>query len=94
MQETAEGSITAAAGLDGDFKGAKYPRRQITVLSREAWEGALLDLGAATLPWTVRRANLLVGGVRLPRAAGGLIRIGETTLLEVTAQTYPCRRME
>jgi MOSC domain-containing protein YiiM len=94
MQEVTQGLVTAAAGLASDFKGRKYPRRQITVLSREAWEAALDDAGVAGLPWTMRRANLLVGGVRLPRAAGGIIRIGSTLLLEVTGQTYPCQRME
>ena len=93
MQERAEGRITIAAGLEGDFKGAKYPRRQITVLAREAWEAALEDLGHATLPWTARRANLLVAGVRLPRAAGGILKIGQVCL-EVTGQTYPCLRMD
>jgi MOSC domain-containing protein YiiM len=91
MQESAGGRITIAAGLDGDFKGAKYPRRQITVLAREAWEAALEELGYF-LPWTVRRANLLVEGVRLPGAVGGILRIGPVHL-EVTGQTYPCRRM-
>lgn len=93
MQERAGGRITVAAGLEGDFKGAKYPRRQITVLAREAWEAALNKIGHDTLPWTVRRANLLTEGVRLPRSAGGILRIGQV-LLEVTGQTYPCRRME
>ena len=93
MQERAEGRITAAAGLEGDFKGAKYPHRQITVLAREAWEAALSDLGHAPLSWTVRRANLLTEGVRLPRAAGGIVRVGQV-LLEVTGQTYPCQRMD
>ena len=92
MQERAEGRIMIAAGLEGDFKGAKYPRRQITVLAREAWEAALNDVGHAAPPWTVRRANLLTEGVRLPRAAGGIVRIGQV-LLEVTGQTYPCQRM-
>lgn len=93
MQERAEGRITVAAGLEGDFKGAKYPRRQITVLACEGWEAALNAIGHPALPWTVRRANLLTEGVRLPRAAGGILRIGQV-LLEVTGQTYPCQRME
>lgn len=93
MQTCAAGRITIAAGLEGDFKGAKYPRRQITVLVREAWEAALGEIGHPALDWTVRRANLLVEGVRLPRAAGGILRIGSVRL-DVTAQTYPCQRME
>lgn len=93
MQETGEAAITAAAGLEGDFKGSKYPRRQITVLTREAWEAALADLGPPLLPWTARRANLLVEGVSLPKAIGGILAIGDVRL-EVTGQTYPCVRME
>ena len=69
--------ITPERGLEGDHKGLKFRRRAITVLAREAWEAALTDLaGPVTLPWTTRRANLYVEGVRLPRALGGQVRIG------------------
>lgn len=89
--------VTAGAGLDGDHKGAKFPARGITVLSREAWETAIAELtdlaGPVPLPWIVRRANLLVEGVVLPQARGAILVIGPLRL-EVTAQTYPCRRME
>jgi MOSC domain-containing protein YiiM len=93
MQEVACGVLSTEAGLLGDFKGAKYPFRQVTVLEREGWEEALGELGAPDLPWTARRANLLVAGVALPRGKGGLLRIGPV-LLEVTGQTYPCARMD
>jgi MOSC domain-containing protein YiiM len=93
MQEIASGTVSVAAGLDGDFKGAKYPRRQITVLEHEAWQAALAEVGGAALAWIARRANLLVEGVALPRAKGGILAIGGVRL-EVTAQTYPCARME
>ena len=92
IEECALGLITPAEGLAGDCKGAKYPRRQITVIEREGWERALAELGKQ-LPWTTRRANLLVEGIRLPRGAGSIVRIGPAEL-EVTGQTYPCRRME
>jgi MOSC domain-containing protein YiiM len=91
------GLITVALGLEGDHKGEKFPRRQITILSREAWDEACAELtdlaGPVPLPWTARRANLLVEGVVLPRGLGSLVRVGPV-LLEITAQTYPCRRME
>jgi MOSC domain-containing protein YiiM len=93
MEEIAEGMVSVEAGLEGDFKGAKHPRRQITVLAREAWQAALAEIGAHDLSWTARRANLLVADVVLPRAAGGVLRIGPV-LIEVTGQTYPCVRME
>ena len=93
MQEIAEGLISVEAGLAGDCKGVKYPRRQITVLAREAWDAALAELGGSGLAWTARRANLLVAGVELPRAKGGILRVGPVRL-EVTSQTYPCARMD
>jgi MOSC domain-containing protein YiiM len=93
MQTAESGTVTVAAGLAGDCKGAKFPERQITVLSREDWEAALASLGNAELPWTTRRANLLVEGVRLPRGPGSQMRVGQV-LLEVTGQTSPCEVME
>lgn len=99
MEALQEGVISRAAGLEGDFKGAKHPHRQITVLAREDWEAALADLPPGTpealraSPWTARRANILVEGVRLPRAAGGVLRVGPVEL-EITGETSPCRRME
>ena len=41
----------------------------------------------------MRRANLLVEGVELPRALGGIVRIGPA-VIEVTYPTTPCRRMD
>jgi MOSC domain-containing protein YiiM len=93
MEEIAEGAISLEAGLAGDCKGAKYQRRQITVLLHEDWQRALAELGAADLPWTTRRANLLVTGITLPKGRGGILRVGPVRL-DVTAQTYPCARME
>lgn len=93
MQEIAEGLISLEAGLAGDSKGAKFPKRQITVLGREAWAAATAEAGDPTLPWTARRANLLVEGVELPKGKGGVLRLGPVRL-EVTGQTYPCVRME
>jgi MOSC domain-containing protein YiiM len=93
MQQIAQGLVSVEAGLAGDSKGARFALRQITVLAREAWEAAAAAVGCPDLPWTVRRANLLVEGVELPRAKGGILRVGAVRL-EVTGQTYPCSRME
>lgn len=93
MEEIASGSISVQAGLDGDHKGTKFPSRQITVMSIEAWRLAAIEVGQPHLHWTTRRANLLVEGVDLPRARGGVVRIGGVRL-EVTNPTLPCKRME
>jgi MOSC domain-containing protein YiiM len=97
MEEVSAGLITLEAGLEGDFRGAKFKSRQVTVLAIEDWHDAMAELGdlvgPADLPWTVRRANMLVDGVRLPRAKGAILQIGDVRL-EVTGQTNPCHRME
>lgn len=70
MQMIAVADVVAGAGLEGDHKGQKFPRRGVTILSREARETALAELtglaGPVRLPWIVRRANLLVEGLILP----------------------------
>ncbi len=80
--------------------GAKFKLRQFTVLALEQWQAALRELAAPSpedgevlLPRTVRRANLLVQGVMLPKARGGFVRIGRVKL-EVTYPTQPCKRRE
>lgn len=95
MQTLEAADVAVGGGVAGDYKGAKHPRRGVTVLAREAWEAALADLGEQkdALAWTARRANLLVEGVELPRAVGGVVRVGPV-VLEVTYPTTPCARME
>jgi MOSC domain-containing protein YiiM len=73
---------------------AELQKERDAIVKANAKEETLTDLaGPVPLPWTIRRANLLVEGVDLPRARGGLIRVG-AVVLEVTDQTYPCARME
>ena len=97
MEEVDAVDIAAGGGLDGDHKGLKFPRRGVTILAIEAWEAALRQLmdlaGPVPLPWTVRRANLLARNLTLPQARGAIIAVGPLRL-EVTAETYPCSRME
>lgn len=93
MEVLHSAEITVQAGLVGDCKGLKFPLRQITLLQRELWEAALFTLGNPELDWTVRRANLLVEDINLPRGAGSEIMVGGVKL-EVTAQTSPCAQMD
>jgi MOSC domain-containing protein YiiM len=91
MVTTPAAEILANAGDSGDF-ARKRGKRQVTVLSEESWRAACDDLGVV-LPWTTRRANLLVAGIPLRPLAGSRLVIGEV-ILEVTAETDPCKRMD
>jgi len=84
-------SISEASGVAGDTRG-RPGDRQVTLLSSEDWQAACADAGT-DMPWTTRRANILVGGVELPHVAGAIIEIGDVRL-EVTMETAPCSRMD
>lgn len=84
-------TIRTESGVDGDYR-RRTGARQVTVLVREDWEVAC-DAAGATLPWTTRRANLLVEGVTLAEKIGTQFRVGGT-LLEITGETRPCQMME
>ena len=85
-----EAAVGVADGVAGDARGVRAGR-QVTVVFREGWEAACRDLGVE-LPWTTRRANLLIEGVPVPRQGRRLV-IGDA-VLEVTQETQPCQVME
>jgi MOSC domain-containing protein YiiM len=97
MEMLEESGISPEQGVFGDFRGRAKPngrvtKRQVSVLRREDWALAEAELGMA-LPWTMRRANLLVDGLDLPHVAGTVIAIGAIRL-RVSGECDPCRRMD
>jgi MOSC domain-containing protein YiiM len=91
MEVLDETSVSVEAGVDQDRRGA-VKGAQVTVLAREDWEAACADLDVI-LPWTMRRANLYVEGVSLPREVGAKVRVGSVVLV-VREETNPCSVME
>ena len=91
MIEGVQRDVTVEGGVAGDYRG-KPGYRQVTVLSREGWDAACTELGQS-VPWTIRRANLLIEGLELKESVGRRIRAGNV-LLEITAETDPCHRMD
>src|SRR5262245_60589662 len=90
LMPLSEAVVGISDGVAGDARGAKAGR-QVTVVFREGWEAACRELGV-DLPWTTRRANLLIEGVPVPREGRRLV-IGPL-VLEVTQETQPCQVME
>jgi MOSC domain-containing protein YiiM len=92
MTEIDSVEISCEQGVVPDTRG-KPGRRQVTLLSRQSWQDACKELGVE-LPWTFRRANLLIDGLRFSAAdVGRIIRIGGAEL-QVMVETDPCPRMD
>jgi len=92
MQVIDSAKITVANGILGDFRGTQQ-QRQITILSESAWRKACAEIDA-DLPWTTRRANLLVDEVEFNASyVGKTARIGDVELM-LTRETVPCSRMD
>ncbi len=96
MEVVDRATITPERGVEGDCKGRFKPggrnRRQVTLIERRDWEAATAALGV-DLPWSDRRANILVDGIDLPQLPGTVLRIGDVRLV-VMVECDPCHRMD
>lgn len=67
-------------------------RRQVTIIEEEIWNELMEQLDADLDP-SVRRANLMVSGIRLARQRGRILRIGDGRI-RIYGETKPCNQME
>ena len=92
MQLIDSAQISVDCGMLGDYRGS-LRNRQITILSEAGWRKACDSVGA-DLPWTTRRANLLVDCEEFDESfIDRRIRIG-TVELVITRETTPCSMMD
>jgi MOSC domain-containing protein YiiM len=90
MDRSNQAQLIAGRGIVGNAnQGGK---RQITIISRDAWEAVERELGEPVAPET-RRANLLVTGVDLAKSRGRVLRIGPCRV-RIYGETKPCWQME
>ena len=90
MDSAATCRLVAGSGIVGNAN--QGGRRQVTILSRAAWDAVVEQLGHAVDP-ALRRANLFVSGVDLESSRGRVLRVGSCRLL-IHGETRPCERME
>lgn len=90
MDSVDEARLIAGQGVAGSVDRSR--RRQVTVLTREAWEQCMAELEAHLDP-SARRANLLVSGVDLENTRGRVLQIGDVRLL-IGGEVTPCERMD
>jgi len=100
MEAMESAELIAGRGIAGNHN--QGGRRQVTLIEREVWEAMMQRLGAS-LPISMRRANLVVSGLReggapgLVRTAGRVLAIRSdagTCHLRILGETTPCSRMD
>jgi len=90
MDAVDRAELVAGRGVRGSAN--QGGRRQVSIISEEAWEAAEEELGVAVDP-SARRANVMVRGVDLENARGKLLRLG-ACLIRVGGEVRPCERMD
>ena len=82
--------LQAGLGIVGNADQGGW--RQVTLLDTATWD-EVVEAMAIPLDASLRRANLLVSGVRLAHTRGVVLRIGECRL-RIRGETRPCALMD
>ncbi len=91
LEERSSLQVTPTSGVVDDH--GTGPRRHLTILAQSQWQTVCQQLGH-DLPWTIRRANMLVSGIEFDAEWNGkTLSIGDVKLL-VHGELTPCFRME
>ncbi len=90
MDPVDEAAAVEGRGLEG---GADFGRdRQVTVIEREVFDRLKGELDDSVDP-VMRRANLLVSGIRLEGTRGRTLSVGDLRI-HIQGETRPCGRMD
>jgi MOSC domain-containing protein YiiM len=90
MDRVEEATLVAGQGISGSADRSR--RRQVTLLESEAWVASMAELGVQRDP-SLRRANILLTGLRLAHTRGRVLAIGDTRL-GIGGELTPCERMD
>ena len=82
--------LVPGQGVEGSVGRSRC--RQVTLLSREAWEAATAAIGRDPGP-SCRRANILVSGIDLANTRGRVLVVGSCRIA-VGGELTPCERMD
>jgi MOSC domain-containing protein YiiM len=89
MDPAHEVNLVAGAGIETDANFGHT--RQVTMIEKEVFDRIRRSLPDAAP--AMRRANVMVSGVRLADSRGKVLRIGSARIL-IRGETRPCERMD
>ncbi|MGD8289519.1 MAG: MOSC domain-containing protein [Gemmatimonadota bacterium] len=90
MDPVPEATAVEASGVEGDANRGRS-HRQVTIIEREVFDAIREDL--AEVDPAMRRANVMVGGLRLAESRGRVLALGAVKI-RIGGETRPCERMD
>ena len=90
MDAVQEAELVAGHGIRGNAD--QGGRRQITIISADAWSDAQREVGEEVPP-TARRANVMLRGIDLEDTRGMQLRLGDC-IIRIFGETRPCQLMD
>jgi MOSC domain-containing protein YiiM len=90
MDPARQATLVTDEGLAGNAN--QGGTRQVTIIEREVFDRLRETLSPAVQP-AMRRANLMVSGVRLRDTRFQILRVGDCAI-ELRGETRPCERMD
>ena len=94
MIELEQALVSCESGVAEDPRGEPGPR-QVSLLLERDWREVGFEM-RRQLPWTERRANLMISGIELPIYSYEpcWLRIGKDLVLSINREMAPCWRMD
>jgi MOSC domain-containing protein YiiM len=90
MDPVPSATLVAGEGIAGNAD--QGGERQVTVMEQEAWEDLMKQVGGS-LPPSLRRANVMVSGVRLQNREGNILRVGACRI-RIGGEATACGRID
>ena len=90
MDPTDRIRLVAGKGIESDANFGRS-RRQVTIIEREVFDRLRAEL--PSVDPAMRRANVLVSGLRLEGTRDRILRLGKVRL-HIRGETRPCERMD
>lgn len=90
MDGTDEARFIEGKGIEDDANFGRS-KRQVTIIEKEVFDGIIEEL--PDVEPSMRRANVMVSGIRLRDARGQVLRLGGVRI-RLVGETRPCERMD